>query len=202
MLAGIAAASVQGVGALGPRAGVPARRWGDRIDLPEPPGTSAWHAHVAGFDLHAAISRARSLLRALSSRLLQIARGPTPAPHGSDRLQAMPGGTVVLELRRRWRDGTTQVIFEPVELLERLAALVPRPRVNLVLYHGVFAPRAKWRRLIVPAPPTAVEAPEAAGVAGPRARPANRTWAELMERSFGFDVLACARCGDGCAWWH
>jgi hypothetical protein len=35
---------------------------------------------------------------------------------GQDRLQAMPGGTIALELRRRWRDGTTHVIFEPVEL--------------------------------------------------------------------------------------
>jgi len=37
-----------------------------------------------------------------------------------------------------------------VELLERVAALVPRPRINLVLYHGVLAPRAAWRRAIVP----------------------------------------------------
>ena len=55
----------------------------------------------------------------------------------------MPDGTIVLELRRRWRDRTTHVIFDPGELLERLAALVPKPRVNLVLYHGVFAPRAR-----------------------------------------------------------
>jgi hypothetical protein len=60
MLAGNAAASVQGVAALGPRAGVPARRWGDRIDLPEPAGASAWHAHVSGFDLHTAIGRWRA----------------------------------------------------------------------------------------------------------------------------------------------
>jgi hypothetical protein len=42
------------------------------------------------------------------------------------------------------------VIFEPVELLERLAALVPRPRINLVLYHGVLGPRAAWRAAVVP----------------------------------------------------
>ena len=191
MLAGIAAASVQGVAALGPRAGAPARRWGDRIDLPEPPGASAWHAHVSGFDLHAGIvvpGKARA-------RLERLARYALRPAVGQDRLQPMPDGTIVLELRRRWRDGTTHIIFEPVELLERLAALVPRPRVNLVLYHGVFAPRATWRRLIVPVPPTPADAPESAGAAGPRARPPNRTWAELMARSFGYDVLACVRCG-------
>jgi hypothetical protein len=30
-------------------------------------------------------------------------------------------------------------VFEPLELLEKLAALIPRPRINLVLYHGVLA---------------------------------------------------------------
>ena len=32
--------------------------------------------------------------------------------------------------------------FEPVEFLEKLAALTPRPEINLTLYHGVLAPRA------------------------------------------------------------
>jgi hypothetical protein len=49
-----------------------------------------------------------------------------------------------------WRDGTTHIVFEPVELLERLAAPVPRPRVRLIPYHGVLAPRQAWRREIVP----------------------------------------------------
>jgi hypothetical protein len=70
-----------------------------------------------------------------------------------------------------------------------------------VLYHGVFAPRAPWRRLIVPAAPTPAKAPEAAGVPSLRARPANRTWAELMQRSFrlrqGYGGLAGAREREG-----
>ena len=41
-------------------------------------------------------------------------------------------------------------MFDPVELLERLAALTTRPRISLVLYHGVLAPRAPWRRVVVP----------------------------------------------------
>jgi hypothetical protein len=40
------------------------------------------------------------------------------------------------------RDGTTQVAFEPVDFVARLAALVPKPRVNLTRYHGVLAPNA------------------------------------------------------------
>ena len=43
-------------------------------------------------------------------------------------------------------------MFAPVAFLARLAVLVPRTRVNLVLYHGVLAPRAAWRVAVVPRP--------------------------------------------------
>jgi len=90
-------------------------------------------------------------------------------------------------------------VFDPVELLERLAALTPRPRINLILYHGVLAPRAAWRRAVVPAREGAQGRQTRDNSAGetdgtPPQRPPNRTWAELMQRSFGFDVLACPRC--------
>jgi hypothetical protein len=123
------------------------------------------------------------------ARLEQVCRYALRPAVGQDRLQRLPDGTVVLELRRRWTDGTTHLLFDPVELLERLAALVPRPRINLVLYYGVFAPRAAGRRAIVPR--------DAAGAHRARrevARRPNPTWAELMRRCFGFDVLACPRC--------
>ncbi len=42
--------------------------------------------------------------------------------------------------------------------MERLCALVPRPRRHLVTYHGVFAPAAGIRSRVVPK----VEAPEEA----------------------------------------
>jgi hypothetical protein len=38
------------------------------------------------------------------------------------------------------------------ELLEKLAALVPPPRLNLVRYHGVLAPNSNARAQIVPGP--------------------------------------------------
>jgi hypothetical protein len=46
----------------------------------------------------------------------------------------------------------------PVELLARLAALVPPPRYPLVIYHGVLAPHSKWRSAVVPRPPGVVHA--------------------------------------------
>ena len=41
------------------------------------------------------------------------------------------------------------LVFDAVEFLGRLAVLVPRPRINLVLYHGVLGPRAAWRAAVV-----------------------------------------------------
>jgi hypothetical protein len=66
------------------------------------------------------------------------------------------------------------------------AALTPRPRINLILYYGVLGARAAWRRRIVPSAATA----DASVSAGPRARAGgNYLWAELMQRTFGVDVL-------------
>ena len=82
-----------------------------------------------------------------------------------------------------------------MELLERLAALVPKPRTNLTLYHGVFAANAKWRARLVPTPPD--ETQRTCAAKPERARP-NHGWAELMRRGLDIDRLECpARCGKG-----
>jgi len=48
-------------------------------------------------------------------------------------------------LKTPYRDGTTHVIFEPLDFIARLAVLVPKPRVNLTRFHGVFAPNNSLR---------------------------------------------------------
>jgi len=35
------------------------------------------------------------------------------------------------------------VLFDPLELVEKVVALIPPPRANLLRYHGVFAPNSK-----------------------------------------------------------
>jgi hypothetical protein len=55
------------------------------------------------------------------------------------RLSFTPNGNVRYQLKTPYRDGTTHVIFEPVDFIAKLAALVPKPRVNLTHFHGVFA---------------------------------------------------------------
>jgi hypothetical protein len=116
-------------------------------------------------------------------------------------------GRVAVALQRPWADGTTHLVFTPTELLERLAPLVPRPRINLLLYHGVLAPNAPWRQAVVARDGQAALAtpssdPTPAGdvlksTDGRRTpmRPPYRSWAELMRRAFDTDVLACPQCG-------
>jgi len=47
-------------------------------------------------------------------------------------------------LKTPYRDGTTHVIFDPLDFIARLAALVPKPRVNLARFHGVFSPSNRF----------------------------------------------------------
>jgi hypothetical protein len=65
------------------------------------------------------------------------------------------------QLKIPYRDGTTQVIFEPLDFMARLAALIPKPRANLTRFHGVFVgvphqPNSKHRALVTPAQPGSV----------------------------------------------
>jgi hypothetical protein len=171
------------------------RRWGDDRFVRRTDDTpSPWQARIRGFDLHAAVA-VRADARDRLERLCRYALRPAV---GQERLRISADGQVVMDLRRRWADGTTQLVFDPVEFLERLAALVPRPRINLVLYYGVLAPRAAWRHAVVPLPaddePGAPAAAPACVHGGRVGRRPNRAWADLMERSFGFDVLECPRC--------
>jgi hypothetical protein len=75
----------------------------------------------------------------------------------TERLSRLEDGQLLYRLKHRWRDGTTHVVFEPQELIEKLAALVPPPRFHLVRYHGVLGPCAGARDRVVPGSATAAE---------------------------------------------
>ena len=73
----------------------------------------------------------------------------TRGPLSNERLSLDGDGLVVHELKRPFRDGTTHCLFEPLDFLARLVALVPRPRTHLIRYHCVFAPNARHRAVLV-----------------------------------------------------
>ena len=117
-------------------------------------------------------------------------------------MQGPTTGRVWSSCAATWSDGTTHLLFEPVEFLEKLAALTPRPAINLVLYHGVLAPYARWRPDVVaygrsegdPATGPKETMGRAEGERRGAAKPRYWTWAALMCRAFDLDVLRCPRC--------
>jgi hypothetical protein len=66
------------------------------------------------------------------------------------RLPLAPNDNALNRLKTRYRDGATHVIFEPLDFIARLAALVPKPRVNLTRLPGVFSPHSRYRARVTP----------------------------------------------------
>ena len=115
-------------------------------------------------------------------------------------------GQLLYELAHPRADGSPHLLLDPLELVETLAVLVPAPRPHLLRYHGVLAPAAAWRPLIVPRPiqeggaeasaggvdePAGGQSPSAAGPA----RSARPDWAALLRRVFALDVVHGPRWG-------
>ena len=150
---------------------------------PRHPGSresSALCANAHGFSLHAGVGCAADDRKGLEQRCRYITR---PAI-SHERLSVNRAGQVVLKLKTAWRDGTSHHVMEPMEFMQRLAALVPRPRLHLIRFHGVLAPNATLRKAVVPVPPTAT-APAHAGdcahlpVGSAKGR---MRWAQLLKR--------------------
>jgi hypothetical protein len=107
-------------------------RVGADPDTPWVLSTAPRHAHLAGFDLHANVWVAAHD-RAGLERLCRYVLRP---PFAQERLRLRSDGRIALELKTAWHDGTRELVFEPLELLERLVAMTPRPETNLLICHG------------------------------------------------------------------
>jgi hypothetical protein len=112
-------------------------------------------ASVGGFSLHAATHVDADDREGLE-RLCKYGLRP---PLAQNRLCILPDGRIRYELRRPWPtpDGATELFFEPLQLLRRLASLIPAPYTNMVRYFGAFAGRSKYRARL-PLPPEARDA--------------------------------------------
>ena len=147
ILAAVAEASVRGVVATGPRRG---RRI---IRIRGAPGEvdafvmGKLCAQVEGYNVQAATRVPANDREGLERMARYLARPPV----ATGRLSQLDDGRLELRLKRAWRDGTTSFVFTPHEIIERLIAIVPRPRAHLTRYFGGFAPAFGARSGIVPA---------------------------------------------------
>jgi Putative transposase len=160
-------------------------------------------ARLEGFSLHANVgvpAHARARLEHLCRYLLR----PRLA---LERLTESAHGQLLFELAHPRADGTTHLLLDPLELIEKIALLIPPPRFQTLRFHGVLGPRAAGRSAVIPRRHDAVDEGPAAGRSegtGPRAEPSpgslgsqsgRSMWAALLKRVFALDVFRCPRCG-------
>jgi hypothetical protein len=196
LLVALAGASTRGVVATGPRRGcriVRVRGAPVGIDVFV---MGRLCAQIEGYNLQAATRLAANDRNSLERMARYLARPPV----ATDRLSELADGGLELRLKRPWRDGTTAFRFQPTELIERLVALVPRPRAHLVRYSGVFAPAFGLRSQIVPSQERTVAAgggePPPAGFEKPK-RLGRIPWAPLLWRVLS-TVSSAAAAPAGC----
>lgn len=141
------------------------------------------------FDVHAS----RKIEEGDRKGLERLCRYLTRPAAANDRFELREDGRITVRLKTAWRDGTTHVVMTPLELTEKLVALIPRPRVNMIRYHGAFAPNAAVRKQVVPS----LEADDDSDSDDkPRCKgPGRQAWAMLLKRVFAQDVMQCRQCG-------
>jgi len=153
LMALLGAASIRSRIATGPEAGEPCRRLGDQVDPSpedeagvEPLATAPPRCvRQGGMSLHADVGVPARDRRRLERLCRYVARPPLAL----GRLEALSDGRLAYRVKTPWRDGTTHVVMERRELLERLAPLIPPPRAHQVRYHGILAPCASGRDRVV-----------------------------------------------------
>ena len=189
-LARTMAASVQQRMAFGERAGQTVRRIGAGcgIEGKAPTLTGTRCASVRGFSLHANTQVPAHRRDQLERLLRSTARGAVSL----ERLTQDANDDLVSTFTHPWSDGTTGIRLSPLELLEKLAALVPLPRMHLVRYGGCVAPHSSLRGAIIPTPrQQGVDEGETA------TRSPRWSWARLLKRVFALDRARCPWCQRG-----
>lgn len=182
VLAHISGASVQSRIGIGEREGLRVRRIGGDSAIGGAYSVSTRCALSDGFSLHANVQIKANERHALEKLCRYTARPPIAL----ERMFEAPDGKILYKLKTRYSDGTTHILFDPIELVEKVVALIPPPRANLLRFHGLLAPNSKLRSQIIPQPePDKNEKAE---------YPEQGKWAELLKRSFAFDILTCSQC--------
>jgi len=196
-LAELCGASMQGVIAMGPHKGQRLVRFfgaaaSNRQQRPPKLQTPGY-----GFNLHAARRVSANDRKGLERLCRYILRPPL----SNERLQRLENGKLSMRLKRPWSDGTTHLIFTPLELVAKLVPLIWAPKVNRLRYHGCFAPNAKIRSLVVPAREDNATADgegcghsDGADADNPKDTRRRYTWSKLMARVFAVDVNRCPIC--------
>ncbi len=186
----------------------------DLLDASTTADMLTWQG-TGGFSIDASV-RIEGHDRHGLERLVRYCARPPFALHrlhaigGNDALRSTDA-RLVYRLPGPTPDGRTVLLLSPLELLQRLARLVPPPRVHRHRYHGVLAPNARLRPQVIalrpselvdsPLPPDdeiePSQAPGSQAAEGfpPSGRSARVRWAQLLARIYEVLPLLCPSCG-------
>ena len=89
---------------------------------------------------------------------------------------------------------TTHIVLSPLDFLSRLASLIPRPRVHLIRFHGVFAPHCKYRSLVTPDHSNEINTISRTEQKKQK-KSYSMGWAKMLKRVFDIDIQICSKCG-------
>lgn len=194
-LASCAGASAADLVLFGERAGQRTSKLGRALGLVSSESNGSY-AELEGVNIHAgAVIDGRD-----RKRLERVCRYIARPPLALERLEEHGEGRLRYCFKKPWKDGTDAVLLAPLDLIARLAALVPPPRFHMLRYHGVLAANAKVRAEVVPKKPvrTGVQLPlfmpGEEGYLAPPPEPSRHPWPWLLARVFAVDITACPKC--------
>ena len=184
--------SIDGKIAFGPNAGKYVTRVGSGFGFGEetPLAKGKRCYSINGFSLHANTATNTHQRDKLRKIISYSARGPI----SNKRLSQTEDGKIKLELKTRWADGTTHLLFTPEEFIEKLVALIPPPKTHLVRWAGCFAPNSPYRKKITLKPE--VKKAFQFKNSNEDENVKNYSWSKMLAKVFKIDVTKCDCGGD------
>jgi len=163
----------------------------DKCDRDEMMG---WE-HGGGFSLDASVC-IEGRDRAGLERLLRYCARP---PFALEHLHTLDAEHLIYHNPKPRSDSPRDLVLTPLELIDKIAALIPPPRAHRHRYYGVFAPNSPMRAAVTASAPMPVIVPPPAAAANSEETPPHRAashylWAMLLARIYETLPLVCPNC--------
>ena len=192
-LGDIAQLSITQRAAFGERKGQKLRPYGIKLKeqtLENPDPTTASNS---GYSLNARVWIAYNKRKKLEQVIRYMARGPI----AQERMTETYNNQILYKLKTPWKNGITHFSYSGLDFIARLVALIPPPKMNMIRYHGVFAPNFKHRNKIVPAKKVVKEKNtegKSNYTSNSKVKTERLRWAEMLKKTFEIDVTICPKC--------
>ena len=164
------------------------------IDKADAEVMGGW-VHGGGFSVNASVCINEKDRTGLERLLRYCARPPFALEH----LQQLDAEHLVYHSPKPGLDGSNDLVLTPLELIEKIAALVPPPSAHRHRYFGVLAPNSPLRAAVIAMASVAVAAPsltltESGTEENPRRAVSHYLWAMLLARIYEAFPLSCPIC--------